>query len=414
MHHPGTSSSPLSGKHIVLGITGGIAAYKCAELVRRLVEAGAQVQVVMTPGAQKFITPLTLQAVSGRAVRSSLWDETAELGMGHIELARWADLVLIAPATADTLARLVQGRADDLLTTLCLATEAPLMLAPAMNRVMWAHPATRENCSTLEARGAIVAGPAEGQLAERESGPGRMLEPSALRDMIIAFFGGGILQGKRVLITAGPTREPLDPVRYLTNRSSGRMGYALAAACVSAGAEVVLVSGPTALATPAQVKRIDVESAAQMLEAVQSAVAGSDIFIACAAVADYRPKQAGNQKIKKSEQSLNLDLVRTTDILATIASEHPDVFTVGFAAETEALQTRAQGKLKAKALDMVAGNLVSETLAFDQPDNSLYVCWHGGDTQLPMARKTEIARQLVALIAQKNQEQTNSHAKTAG
>lgn len=395
------SDSPLHGRHVLLGITGGIAAYKCAELVRRLVEVGAQVQVVMTPAAQRFITPLTLQAVSGQAVRTSLWDDSAELGMGHIELARWAELVLIAPATADTLARLVQGRADDLLNTLCLATQAPLMLAPAMNRVMWAHPATQDNCQTLIKRGAQIIGPAEGELAERETGAGRMLEPMEIRDHVIAHFGGGALRGQHVVITAGPTREPLDPVRYISNRSSGRMGYAVAAACSAAGARVTLISGPTALTTPPATQRVDVSSAQQMLEAVQAHVADAQIFIACAAVADYRPVQTQTKKIKKSESGMALDLTRTTDILAQVAANYPAIFTLGFAAETQDMPAFARGKLEKKGLDMVAGNQVGESLAFDQTDNSLYVCWPGGETHFPKTKKRVLARQLVALVAQR-------------
>lgn len=403
----------MAGRNILLGVTGGIAAYKCAELVRRLVEVGAQVQVVMTPGAQKFITPLTLQAVSGRAVRSSLWDESAELGMGHIELARWAHLVLIAPATADTLARLVHGRADDLLSTLCLATQAPLMLAPAMNHVMWAHAATQSNCQTLVQRGTQLIGPAEGQLAERESGAGRMLEPAEIRDHVIAHFGSGALSGQRVVITAGPTREPLDPVRFLSNRSTGGMGYAVAAACTAAGAEVVLISGPTGLITPPATTRVDVETAAQMLEAVNAHISAADIFIATAAVADYRPQAFAEHKIKKSSGGMTLEFERTTDILAHIAQTQPQVFSVGFAAETEDMQARAREKLAKKQLDMVAGNQVGEGLAFGQPDNSLYVCWPGGETHLEKAKKGELARQLVALIAQQYREQKSSHAHTA-
>lgn len=404
------TDQPLHGRHVLLGVSGGIAAYKCAELVRRLVEAGAQVQVVMTPAARHFITPLTLQAVSGHPVRTSLWDTAAELGMGHIELARWAELILIAPATADTLARLVQGRADDLLNTLCLATEAPLMLAPAMNRVMWAHPATQANCQTLIARSATIIGPAEGQLAEREVGAGRMLEPAEIRDHVIAHFGGGALCGQRVVITAGPTREPLDPVRYLSNRSSGRMGYAVAAACAAAGAQVTLISGPTTLTPPPATRRVDVNTAQQMLAAVQTHVADAQIFIAAAAVADYRPVVTAQQKIKKSEPSMTLELTRSTDILARVAADYPALFTVGFAAETQDMQARARGKLEKKRLDMVAGNQVGELLAFDQADNSLYVCWHGGETYLPRMKKAALARQLVALISQRYKEHSSTHA----
>lgn len=404
----------LQNRRILLGVTGGIAAYKSADLTRRLVEAGAQVQVVMTDGAQRFITPLTLQAVSGRAVRTSLWDEAAELGMGHIELARWAELVLVAPATADLIARLAQGRADDLLTTLCLATEAPLMLAPAMNRVMWAHPATEANCRTLRERGAVLIGPAEGELAERERGPGRMLEPLEIRERVLAHFGGGVLAGQRVLITAGPTREPLDPVRYLTNRSSGRMGFAVAAAAAAAGAEVTLVAGPTALATPAGVERIEVETAQQMFDEVAGRAAAADLFIAAAAVADYRPLAAAAQKIKKSSaKGMSLDLARTRDILAETAADHPHLYTVGFAAETEDMEAHARGKLENKGLDLVVGNEVGPEKAFDREDNTLYVCWDGGETRFPTASKTDLARQLIALIGERMQ-QSEKNAQAAG
>ncbi|MES1943185.1 phosphopantothenoylcysteine decarboxylase/phosphopantothenate--cysteine ligase [Salinisphaera sp. PC39] len=400
--------SALQNRRILLGVTGGIAAYKAADLTRRLVEAGAEVQVVMTDGAQRFITPLTLQAVSGRAVRTSLWDESAELGMGHIELARWADLVLVAPATADLIARLAQGRADDLLTTLCLATEAPLMVAPAMNRVMWAHPATRANCDTLRERGVTIAGPGEGELAERESGPGRMLEPLDIRERVIAHFAGGALSGRRVLVTAGPTREPLDPVRYLSNRSSGRMGFAVAAAAAAAGAEVTLVTGPVALATPPGVARVDVETAQQMFDAVAERAADADILIAAAAVADYRPETAAAGKIKKTDAAMTLDLARTRDILAETAAAHPDLFAVGFAAETDDMETYARGKLRDKGLDMVVGNEVGPDKAFDREDNTLYVCWPGGEARFATASKTALARDLVTLVAERLEDSTQT------
>lgn len=391
----------LAGRRILLGITGGIAAYKSADLTRRLVEAGAEVQVVMTDGAQQFITPLTLQAVSGNAVRTSLWDQAAELGMGHIELARWADLVLIAPATADCLARLAQGRTDDLLTTLCLATQAPLMIAPAMNHVMWAHPATRENVRVLTERGAAFVGPDEGELAERESGPGRMAEPLAIRDQVAAHFADGPLAGCRVLVTAGPTREPLDPVRYLGNRSTGRMGYALAAACAAAGARVTLVSGPTSLAIPAGVRSVDVETANEMYEAVMARAGDADVFVATAAVADYRPTEQAAGKVKKSDDELPLALTRTRDVLAEVAADHPELLTVGFAAETEDMEVRARAKRERKGVDLVAGNEVGPERAFGREDNALYVCWDRGDTRLGPADKHELARELVTLVAER-------------
>lgn len=391
----------LSGRRILLGVTGGIAAYKTAELTRQLVKAGADVQVVMTAGAQQFITPLTLQAVSGHAVRTSLWDETAELGMGHIELARWADLILIAPATADCLARLAQGRADDLLTTLCLATEAPLMLAPAMNHVMWAQPPTRANVATLHERGVSFVGPETGELAERESGPGRMAEPVAIRDHVIAHFADGPLSGRHVLITAGPTREPLDPVRFLTNRSSGLMGYAVASACVAAGAQVTLISGPTTLARPAGVAVVDVETAQQMHEAVMARAGDSDVFVATAAVADYRPAEQAANKIKKSGEDLSLVMTRTHDILAEVAAAYPALFKVGFAAETEDMEARTRAKRERKGVEMVVGNEVGPGRAFGREDNALYVCWDHGDTRFGPGDKAELAHELIDLIAER-------------
>jgi len=397
----------LANRNILLGITGSIAAYKAAVLTRRLVEAGASVQVVMTESAKRFITPMTLAALSGHAVRDSLWDEAAELSMGHIELARWADLIVIAPASADTLARLAHGRADDLLSTLCLASEADVVVAPAMNHVMWAHPATRANVETLGARGAAFVGPAEGELAERESGAGRMVEPEAIRDAVVAHFSqapaNGSLAGRHVVVTAGPTREALDPVRFITNRSSGRMGYALAAACVAADATVTLVSGPTELDVPAGVERIDIQSAADMHAAVMDVLAGSrvDIFIGAAAVADYRPATTAADKIKKSEGDSELALTRTRDIIAEVARDHPRLFTLGFAAETSDMEDSARAKRERKNLSMVAGNVVGPENAFGRDDNALFVVWDGGEQALPNASKAALAEQLVALIAER-------------
>ena len=314
--------------NVLLGVCGGIAAYKTAELTRRLIKQGANVQVVMTTNAERFITPLTLQALSGNAVRTSLWDHAAELGMGHIELARWADLVVIAPASADCLARLATGQCNDLLTTLCLATTAPILVAPAMNTVMWEHPATRANMQTLAERGVSVVGPGVGELAERESGPGRMSEPSEIVEAINACVGvaaaDGPMRHRGVLITAGPTREPLDPVRFLTNRSSGKMGFAVAAACAALGAEVTLVAGPVSLPTPRGVTRIDVETAQQMHEAVLDQLPEAEVFIATAAVADYRTAEVADAKIKKSAERQQLELVRNTDILADVARRYPE------------------------------------------------------------------------------------------
>jgi phosphopantothenoylcysteine decarboxylase/phosphopantothenate--cysteine ligase len=391
----------MHGKHILLGVTGGIAAYKSADLVRRLRERGAEVQVVMTDGAREFVTPMTFQALSGRPVRTDLWDPGAEAAMGHIELARWADLVLVAPATADFLARLAGGRADDLLATTCLATTAPLALAPAMNQQMWANPATQANVAVLKERGVHVFGPGTGDQACGEVGAGRMLEPTelaALADSTLVL--SGVLSGRRVLITAGPTREPIDPVRFISNRSSGKMGFAVAQAAREAGAEVVMICGPVALATPAGVRRVDVESAADMLAAVQAEVRPDDIFISTAAVADYRPAQAATQKIKKTEESLALQMARTTDIIGTLAAgpQRP-AFVVGFAAETDTVEQNARAKMLRKNLDMIAANEVGHDKAFDCADNELIVLWRNGRKLLPRNAKTQLARELVELIA---------------
>ena len=394
----------MRGKHVVLGVTGGIAAYKSAELVRRLVERGAQVQVVMTAAAREFITATTFQALSGRPVRDSLWDAAAEAAMGHIELARWAELVLIAPASADFMARLAAGRADDLLSTLCLATTAPLVVAPAMNQQMWANAATQANVATLRSRGVRLLGPAIGEQACGEHGPGRMLEPLEIADLAEPLLTPhGPLSGKRVLITAGPTREGIDPVRFISNRSSGKMGYAVAQAMRAAGAEVVLVSGPVALPTPPGVRRVCVESAQQMLDAVQLEISGTDIFVATAAVADYRPVTVAECKIKKKTEQLSLEMTRTTDILATVAARADRPFVVGFAAETNAVEQHALEKLLRKNLDMIAANEVSTCKAFDCEDNALLVLWRGGRVELPSAPKRELATALVALITERLQ-----------
>jgi phosphopantothenoylcysteine decarboxylase / phosphopantothenate---cysteine ligase len=390
----------LSNKRVLLGVSGGIAAYKSAELVRRMREAGAEVRVVMTAGATRFITPLTLQALSGQPVRTELFDAAAEAAMGHIELARWADVILIAPASANTLARLAQGLADDLLSTLCLATRAPLLVAPAMNRGMWEHPATQANLALLLARGVRVCGPAVGSQACGEIGPGRMLEPPELVAAIVEQFQTGALAGLRVLVTAGPTREAIDPVRFIGNRSSGKMGYAVAQAAVEAGARVVLVSGPTALALPARVEGVRVETAAEMHAAVMARVAECDIFIAAAAVADYRPRASAAHKLKKAAAVLPLALERTADILADVAASRPAPFTVGFAAETERLAEHARGKRMAKSLDMIAANLVNVPgQGFEADANALTLYWEGGECELPLRDKHSLARELVTHIA---------------
>jgi phosphopantothenoylcysteine decarboxylase/phosphopantothenate--cysteine ligase len=390
----------LSNKRILLGVTGGIAAYKSAELVRRLREVGAEVRVVMTAGATQFITPLTLQALSGQPVRTAVFDAEAEAAMGHIELARWADAVLIAPATANTLARLAQGLADDLLSTLCLATRAPLLVAPAMNQVMWEHSATQANIAILRERGVQICGPGIGGQACGEVGPGRMLEPPELVAALATRFVSGALAGLRVLITAGPTREPIDPVRFISNRSSGKMGYAIAAAAVEAGARVTLVTGPVALSPPARVECIHVDTAAEMHAAVLARVNDCDLFIAAAAVADYRPQQIAEHKLKKQAVTLQLGLQRTADILAEVAARHPAPFTVGFAAETERLAEHARGKRMAKSLDMVAANLVNlPDQGFEADDNALTLYWEGGECALPRMSKAQLARELVAQVA---------------
>jgi phosphopantothenoylcysteine decarboxylase/phosphopantothenate--cysteine ligase len=387
-------------KRILLGVTGGIAAYKSPDLVRRLIDRGADVQVVTTAAAQRFVSATTFQAVSGRPTRSDLWDAAAEAAMGHIELARWAEIVLVAPASADLIARLAGGRADDLLTTLCLATEAPIVLAPAMNRVMWANKATQANVATLVARGIRILGPGSGDQACGEVGLGRMWEPAQLAEALLEPpRNAGLFAGLNILITAGPTRERLDPVRYLTNRSSGKMGFAVAAAAREAGAHVTLVTGPVQLATPTGVTRIDVESARDMYAAVHRHVAEADVFIASAAVADFQPISVAKQKIKKQGTSVRLDLEAAPDIVKSVADMAKRPFVVGFAAETNDVESNARGKLKRKHLDMIAANHVGDGIAFDCEDNALIVLWHGGKSEITRAPKIDVARELIALIA---------------
>ena len=388
----------LKGRKIILGVTGGIAAYKSVELARLLIKAGADVQVVMTAAARQFVGMLSFQAVTGRQVRSELFDPAHEAAMGHIELARWADTLLIAPASADFIARLAHGLADDLLSTLCLASPAQQLLAPAMNQQMWKSPATAANISTLESRGVGILGPAEGEQACGDTGPGRMLEPENMVQFLLGEENTGDYKGIRVLITAGPTREPLDPVRFIGNRSSGRMGYAIADAFACRGAEVSLVSGPVSLPAPQGVTRINVESAEEMLAAVTANVARTDIFVACAAVADYRPKQVAAGKIKKQQQIMQLELVRNPDILAWVAGQEHGPYTVGFAAETNDLEKNAIQKRRSKGVDMIAANQVGRGLGFDSPDNALHVFWENGEKQFPVQPKALLAEQLVALI----------------
>ena len=386
---------------MVLGVGGGISAYKSVDLARRLGERGFSVRVVMTRAATAFVAPLTFQAVSGQPVRTELLDPESEAGMGHIELARWADRLLIAPATADLIARLAAGIADDLLTTLALATEAPLILAPAMNQRMWLHPATRDNLGRLRARGARILGPAEGSQACGDQGPGRMLEPSEIAEAL-ARSAATPLAGVRVLLTAGPTREPLDPVRYLGNRSSGRMGYALASALTELGARVTTVSGPTALPPPAVAGWIQVETALEMHAAVMARVGACDIFVATAAVADYRPAEPAEEKVKKGAPELEVRLVRNPDILAEVAALPVPPFTLGFAAETDRIEDHAHGKLVAKHLDLIAANRVGGTSGgFEREENALLVLWEGGRRELPLTSKVELARELAMLLAER-------------
>lgn len=403
----------LTGKRIVLGVTGGVAAYKAAELARLLVKAGARVNVALTEAGAHFVGPATFQALTGQPVWSDLWDQRMPSGMAHIDLTRGADAILVAPASADFLARLVQGRADDLLTTLCLArpragadgvggvydddADCPLLVAPAMNRQMWENPATQRNVSQLVADGVTLLGPASGEQACGEVGPGRMLEAAELFEDLLAYFQPKRLAGKRVLLTAGPTFEPLDPVRGLTNISSGKMGFALARACAEAGAAVTLVAGPVSLAVPRGVKRIDVQSADEMRAAVLQAVAGKDIFIAVAAVADYRPLQVAAHKIKKGAAAMTIQLVPNPDILAEVAARPRAPFCVGFAAESQALASYAEGKRLAKKLPLVVGNLVQDGLGGDR--NSVVLFDAAGSHPLPPAEKSEVARGIVAHIA---------------
>jgi phosphopantothenoylcysteine decarboxylase/phosphopantothenate--cysteine ligase len=395
----------LLNKQVVLGISGGIAAYKSAELVRRLKDAGAQVRVVMTRAAHEFITPLTLQALSGNPVHGDLLDPAAEAAMGHIELARWADLVLIAPATADLMARLATGRGDDLLTTLVLATDASIALAPAMNQAMWRDPATQANLETLLQRGFRVFGPAAGEQACGDVGPGRMLEPVELAMRCAECFELGLLSGRHVLINAGPTREAIDPVRYISNHSSGKMGFALAEAAAEAGARVTLVAGPVNLPTPPRVQRIDVTTAVEMLAACEQALP-ADLFIASAAVADYRPAQCAPGKLKKDttrEDGMTLHLVRNPDILATLATHaRRPAYCVGFAAETDDVLGYASDKLTRKNLDLIVANDVSQAgIGFNSDDNAVTLIDRSLTPQpLPQASKQKLARQIIARIAQ--------------
>ena len=392
----------LAGQQVLLGVSGGIAAYKAAELVRRLGDAGAEVRVVLTEGAAHFVTPLTFQALSGNPVRTSLWDESAEAAMGHIELARWASQVVIAPASADVIARLAHGMANDLLTTLCLATAAPIAVAPAMNQLMWAKAATQANVATLRECGVAVLGPASGSQACGEFGAGRLLEAENIVAELVRLQGPRSFAGKRVLVSAGPTYEDIDPVRFIGNRSSGRMGFAIADAAAAEGAEVTLVAGPVSLETPRGVERVDVRSAREMRDAVLARAAASDVFISAAAVGDFRPESEAAQKIKKNgSDPLDLKLVQNPDILAEVAALPKRPFVVGFAAETGNVEQHARAKLEKKRVDLIAANEVGNGRGFEASDNALLLIWNGGSESLDRADKRVLATRLVARIAER-------------
>lgn len=398
----------LQDKRILVGVTGGIAAYKAAELVRSLKKTGSDVRVIMTRGAREFVTDLTFQALSGHPVYHDLLDTEAEAGMGHIELARWADALVVAPATADFIARLNAGRADDLLTTVALATEAPVAIAPAMNRAMWAKPATQENISALRHKTVHVWGPATGEQACGETGEGRMLEPAELTDYINDLFATGSLAGLNVLITAGPTWEALDPVRGISNRSSGKMGYAVAQAALEAGAGVTLVSGPVSIAAPERAKLVKVQSAEEMYNAVMHHINDAQIFIGVAAVADYRPETMATNKIKKKADELSIKLVKNPDILASVAALKDKPYSVGFAAETTNMENHARDKLQNKKVDLIAANRVGNNEGFDRDDNRLTLIDHDGIVELPQQSKTQLARQLITYIAKKYHAQSTT------
>ena len=394
----------LNNKRILLGITGGIAAYKTAEMVRHLRKAGAEVHVVMTPAACEFITPLTLQALSGNPVHTSMLDPKAEAGMGHIELAKWADAVLIAPASADFIARMAAGMGNDLLSTLCLVTKAPVYLAPAMNQGMWLDAGTQKNCETLISRGVKMFGPDNGYQACGDVGPGRMLDPEVILQNLAEQFETGLLADRKVVVTAGPTREAIDPVRYISNHSSGKMGFALAAAAADAGASVTLISGPVNLATPERVKRIDVTDTRGMYAAAMEHTDNSDMFISSAAVADYRPETIAETKIKKDpgdpDQAMTIKLVRNPDIVGSVAAKDNRPFVVGFAAETHNVVEYAVGKLKRKNLDLIVANDVSDnTIGFNSDDNAVTLIGHDFEEALAKSSKRQLASQLIEMIA---------------
>ncbi len=394
----------LINKRILLGVSGGIAAYKSCYLVRGLIDQGAEVEVAMTRGGTKFVNPLTFQALSGRPVHSQLLDHDAESGMGHISLARWADLIVIAPATAHMIARLAHGMADDLLTTVCLATDSPILVAPAMNRQMWENPITQENVNRLKQAGLVMLGPDAGEQACGETGPGRMLEPTDIQQAVNDHFSSSILTGRHVLITAGPTREPIDPVRYISNHSSGRMGFAVAQAAIEADAKVTLVSGPVSIKPPDRAHYVPVTTATEMQSEVSKFINSADIFISAAAVADYRSVETADQKLKKSDQGLTLKLEKNPDIIASVAAGKRKPFTVGFAAETNDVSENAKTKLKAKGLDMIAANQVGPGIGFESDVNTLDIYWEDGHIDLGTASKHKLARNLIKLIADRYHE----------
>ncbi|MCG8380117.1 MAG: bifunctional phosphopantothenoylcysteine decarboxylase/phosphopantothenate--cysteine ligase CoaBC [Proteobacteria bacterium] len=398
----------LKDKRILLGVTGGIAAYKAAVLLRLLRQQGADVRVVMTKNSTEFVTPLTFQALSNKPVHTDLLDVEAETAMGHIELARWADLILIVPASANFIARYANGFAEDLLSTLCLAADSDVVIAPAMNQKMWLHEATQANIDKLKDRGVIILGPVEGDQACGEIGPGRLLEPEDLVAEVSRLFQTDVLAGSRILITAGPTRELIDPVRFISNRSSGRMGYAIANAAIEAGADVTVISGPVNISSPDRAGIKTVVSANEMHKEVMKSINNIDIFIATAAVADYRLTNISEQKIKKSSDILELSLTKNPDILTEVAALNNAPFTVGFAAETENLEENAQEKLKLKNLDMIAANRVGDNIGFDSDNNALTIFWKNGRQELQKASKEKLARKLIHLVADRyNEKNTN-------
>jgi phosphopantothenoylcysteine decarboxylase/phosphopantothenate--cysteine ligase len=414
--------STLNGKNIVIGITGGIAAYKSADLTRRLIEAGADVRVVMTAAATGFVTPMTFQALSGHPVFFDNNDDSDASGMKHIEMARWADAIIVAPASANTIAKFAHGRADNLLTTLCLASEAIKCFAPAMNRVMWEDLSTQSNCKRLIEKGWFQFGPASGSQACGEIGEGRMLEVSDILASLEDCFEPGELQGLNLVITAGPTYEAIDPVRFIGNRSSGRMGYAIADAAREAGANVTLISGPSQLSPPEVKNFVAVESADEMQRAVMSSIKNCHIYISTAAVSDYRVAEVAKQKIKKTEHSLTLKLTKNDDIISAVANHQARPYVVGFAAETDNVAENARQKMLRKNLDMIVANDVSESpddkpdIGFNSDYNALHVFWSSngqlaGELQFEVARKSQLARQLISLIANKYKDNKSQHAK---